>query len=168
MSASSSLHQALRDALDDEYKARATYRAVIDAFGPVLPFANIIQSEQRHIDLLLGLFAQRGLEPFDDPYAMGLPAPASLEEAYQTGVQAEVENVALYDRLMNASEGDEAVQWAFRALRRASQECHLPAFRRHLGGDSGGTCCGGHHRVQIMPVAAQGGCGCGCHHRGER
>lgn len=41
---------ALCEALDDEYKARAIYRAVIGRFGPVLPFANIVHSEQRHLD----------------------------------------------------------------------------------------------------------------------
>lgn len=165
-----SLHQALRDALDDEYKARATYRAVITAFGPVPPFINIVESEQRHIDMLLAVFAQRGLEPIDDPYADGLPAPASLLEAYRAGVQAEVENVALYDRLMAAATGDEAVQWVFRALRRASQDCHLPAFQRHLAGESasmGGSCCGGQH-AHHHPTgqAAHHGCGCGGHRHG--
>jgi hypothetical protein len=35
-----SLEEALQAALDDEYRARATYRAVLDAFGDVRPFIN--------------------------------------------------------------------------------------------------------------------------------
>jgi hypothetical protein len=153
----SPLHQALCEALDDEYKARATYQAVIAAFGPVLPFANVIQSEQRHIDALLSLLAARGLPAIADPYASGLAAPSSIQEACSVGVEAEIENAALYDRLMDAAVGDEEVLWVFHALRRASAECHLPAFRRGLEGhltDScgdghshqGGRCCGGHRR----------------------
>ncbi len=160
----SPLHQALCEALDDEYKARATYYAVIRAFGPVLPFANIIQSEQRHINMLLGVLEQRGLAAIDDPYGPDLPAPASLEEAYQAGVEAEIENVALYDRLLAAAEGDETVSWVFRSLRRASQDCHLPAFQRFLDGHGaeGGGCGGGggHHHHH-----GGGGCGCGGHRR---
>ncbi len=158
MAPRSTLHQALCEALDDEYRARATYRAVIDAFGPVLPFINIIQSEQRHINALLSLFAARGLEPIADPYAQGLPAPASIEAACRIGVHAEIENAALYDRLMQAAEGDDEVLWVFRNLRRASAECHLPAFQRRLtgaqaescggGGKGGGHCCGGRGRAR--------------------
>lgn len=129
-----SLHQALCDALDDEYKARATYRAVIDAFGAVLPFANIIQSEERHIEALLTLFASHGLPAMQDPYRAGLPAPRSLEEACRLGVEAEIENVALYERLLVAAKGDENVSTVFRSLQRASKERHLPAFRRRLEG----------------------------------
>ena len=32
------------EALDDEYKARALYRLVIKAFGPVPPFINIVEA----------------------------------------------------------------------------------------------------------------------------
>ena len=152
----SQLHQALCEALDDEYKARATYLAVIDAFGPVLPFANIIQSEQRHINALLSLFAERGLPVIMDPYAAGLDAPKTIEEACRIGVEAEIENAALYDRLMQAAAGDEEVLWVFRALRRASAQCHLPAFQRRLNGEQGASCgCGGHGQEHGHH------CGCG-------
>lgn len=40
--------EALRAALDDEYRAEATYAAVITAFGEVRPFINIIEAERRH------------------------------------------------------------------------------------------------------------------------
>ena len=173
MTPQSPLHQALYAALDDEFKARATYRAVIDAFGPVLPFVSIIQSEQCHIESLQNLLAARGLPAMDDPYAAGLAAPASLEDAHRIGVEAEVENVALYDRLMDAAIGDDQVLQLFSALQHASAACHLPAFRRGLEGGqaegcgsghghqhTGGHCCGGHrHR-------GAGGGSCGSHAAG--
>lgn len=43
---------ALDHALDDEYRARATYRAVLARFGLVRPFVNIVESEGRHIEAL--------------------------------------------------------------------------------------------------------------------
>lgn len=143
----SSLHRALCAALDDEYRARATYRAIIDAFGPVPPFVHIIQSEQRHIDTLLSLFFERGLAAIADPYADGLPAPPSIETAYRIAIIEETENAVLYDRLMEAAAGDEEVSWVFRMLQRASAECHLSAFRRALEGRLVDSCngCGRHH-----------------------
>ena len=35
---------ALNEALQDEYKARATYRAIIQRYGPVRPFVNIVEA----------------------------------------------------------------------------------------------------------------------------
>ena len=35
---------ALREALEDEYKAQATYRKVIEKFGGIRPFINIVET----------------------------------------------------------------------------------------------------------------------------
>ncbi len=40
------LKKALGEALDDEYKARATYRVVISKFGKIRPFVNILESDR--------------------------------------------------------------------------------------------------------------------------
>ena len=149
MTGSSSTFQALCEALDDEYRARATYRAVIAKFGPVLPFANIVHSEQRHADALIRLFLDRGWQPPADRWDGHVQAPDTVTEACRIGVEAEIENVALYDRLFAMTDDAEVVS-VFTALRWASQERHLPAFQRCLNGEQmGGGGCGG------------GGCGCG-------
>jgi len=44
--------EALSLAINDEYKARATYKKVIEKFGEVRPFSNIINSEENHINHL--------------------------------------------------------------------------------------------------------------------
>lgn len=152
-------YHALCEALDDEYKARATYLAVIDQLGPVLPFTHIVQSEQRHIEALFWQFERFGWAPPADRWLGRVEAPATLTEACQVGVQAEIDNVAIYDRLFALAE-DEQVLIVFRNLRHASRECHLPAFQRFLDGGNasvcgpeghghahghGHTCCGGKH-----------------------
>lgn len=38
------LHEALQIALYDEYHARAFYQKVIDFFGPLKPFINIVEA----------------------------------------------------------------------------------------------------------------------------
>jgi len=48
-------------ALDDEYKAHATYEQVIRDFGLVRPFVNIVEAEARHIAALVTLFERHGL-----------------------------------------------------------------------------------------------------------
>ena len=58
-------------------------------------------------------------------------APASLAIACEQAVQAEIENVALYERLIPLIT-DSGVRHVFERLRDASRDNHLPAFRRHL------------------------------------
>jgi len=123
---------AMTEALDDEYKARATYEAVIDRFGPVRPFTNIIRAEDRHAAALERLF-QKYAQPIPaDRWAGQVIAPATLQEAYAAGVEAEIENRALYDRIMTMTDKVDVLR-VFDNLRRASQDNHLPAFQRALG-----------------------------------
>lgn len=118
---------ALAEALQDEYKARATYRAVIAAFGRVRPFVNIVESEERHIQALRRQFARLGLEPPEDAWAGRVTAPPTLLEACEQAAQAERDNRAMYDRLLGAV-SDPMVRCVFGRLQEASQERHLPAF----------------------------------------
>jgi len=121
----------LREALDDEYKARATYRKVIETFGPVRPFVNIVEAEDRHARALLALLARFGVEPPKDTWPERVRAPRTLEAACRAGVEAEIENEAMYERLLRQI-GDPAARRVMRRLQQASRERHLPAFRRCL------------------------------------
>lgn len=127
---------ALREAIDEEYRSRATYRSVIEAFGPVRPFVNILEAETRHADALLSLFECFGVEPPQDKWAGKVRAPTTLVEACRAAVEGEIENAAMYDRLLNQISDPEARK-VMQRLREASQERHLPAFRRCLQRETG-------------------------------
>ena len=129
---------ALREALEDEYRARATYRQVIGKFGPVRPFVNIVEAEGRHAEALLAQFRRLGIAPEPDTWPGRVTAPATLAEACASAVQAEIENAAMYDRLL-AQTTDPEVRAIMLRLREASQEHHLPAFRRCLAREGGGA-----------------------------
>ena len=121
------LPNALAMALDDEYRARATYQAVLANHGPVLPFMNIVQAEQRHIDALLPLFSRYGIIPPPDRWSGQVTPPSSLLECCEAGVAAEISNYQMYDALLTqVSEPD--VHSVFMNLRNASAYHHLPAF----------------------------------------
>jgi len=70
--------EALHGALDDEFKAHATYRKVIEPFGPVRPFVNIVEAEHRHAEALLALLARAGVAPPRDTLLPCAIAAASL------------------------------------------------------------------------------------------
>ena len=128
--------KALADALDDEYRAEASYQAVIDKFGPVRPFINIIEAEKRHSSMVRGQYARLGMSAPENPYLGKLKPPASLLEACEQGVEAEIENIALYDRLLPKIT-DPAVRQVLSRLQAASRDNHLPAFKRCVA--RGGT-----------------------------
>ena len=130
---------ALRAALDDEYRAEATYAAVIAAFGDVRPFINIIDAERRHADAVKAQMDRLAIS-YDpvNPFLGTLTAPATVLAACEQGVEAEIENITLYDRLLPKIK-DTQVRETLTRLQSASRERHLPAFQRCVsrGGDMG-------------------------------
>ena len=117
-------------ALDDEYRAHAIYTQVLADFGgDVLPFANIVESEARHIDALLGLFRRYGLDVPANPWPGKVTRYGSVAEACRAGVDAEIDNAALYDRFLAGTTRPDVLA-VYRNLQQASQQNHLPAFRR--------------------------------------
>ena len=112
-----------------EYAARAEYTAIIEKFGEVQPYATIVLAEERHIAALRRHFEMRGWSVPADPFAGEVQAPATLEEAAQEGLEAEELNVAMYDRLLVATQGQRDLQNVFTRLQAASREHHLPALR---------------------------------------
>lgn len=122
---------ALNEALQDEFKARAIYNKVIETFGPIRPFINIVEAEGRHASALLRQFKRLGLKPPKDEWAGRVEAPASIAIACEEAVAAEIENAEMYDRLL-AVVDDPTVRDVLLNLQDASQSRHLPAFRRCL------------------------------------
>lgn len=129
--------QALIDALNDEYHAHAFYQAVIDKFGQVAPFTNILRAESAHIAAVQSLMTRYGLAIPADSYIGQVQAPATLNDALQAAVDAEKANVALYDRFAFITQPD--IQAVFAQLRNVSQTRHLPAFENALNAGTGTT-----------------------------
>jgi hypothetical protein len=127
------LEIALNEALQDEYKACEIYRLVIQKLGPVRPFINILAAEQRHIRALLPLFRKYQLPIPINTWGDNVTVPDTFHEACLAGVEAEIENGVMYQKLLRLAEGFPDVQRVFRNLQRASQENHLRAFQRGAG-----------------------------------
>jgi len=128
------VQEAVLEALvgeEGEYAAYATYDAILNEYGNVNPYANIMAAEARHIDALKEILDQYEVAyPTENPYLGMLEAPDSLAEAAQAGVDAEIANVALYDEQLTAVSDYPDIVEVFVNLQAASQEQHLPAFQR--------------------------------------
>lgn len=128
-SLNSQTQQALKEALADEYKSRAFYQAVINKFGEVKPFSNIVMAEDRHAIALEQLFIQYGLAIPQDSYANKMEVPGTLLAACQISIVTEKENRRMYDRFL-AFIQEPDIRMVLEKLSNASQERHLPAFER--------------------------------------
>ncbi len=161
-SLSESAKEAILEALtgpEGEYAAYAMYNAVIDKFGEVEPYVSIREAEGRHIEALKRLLDRYGVAyPKENPYIGKVQAPESLEEAARAWARGEVENVAMYDRLIGAVSGYPDAMRVFENLRRASKEKHLPAFQ--AAAENGGTLTKAEMQELGMSHGGQGqGCG---------
>ena len=100
---SETLSHVLIEAINDEYKARATYHLVISQFGEIRPFINIVEAESRHIEALLPLFEKYNVTVPEDDWESGIELPSSILEACRVGVEAEIENAEMYNRLLQST-----------------------------------------------------------------
>lgn len=127
----------LKLALADERAATALHEATILAFGPEPPFSNIGRAERNHAALVEATMRQLDVPIAADP-RKEVAAPASREDALETAIWAERENIALYDRLLRLNLSPE-VRGTLETLQAADRERHLPAFERALARLRGGS-----------------------------
>ena len=131
------VREALATALADERKAWRTYSIILDRFPGARPFVNIVEAEARHIDALLRIYKRHGLTPPTDEAGSDRRAgTAPFEMLCRIGVDAEIENVRLFDEaLLPAVASHPDISAVFQRLRDASKWRHLPAFRRCAEGE---------------------------------
>lgn len=124
-----SLEEALQRAFDDELKAYATYSTVVEKFGAVFPFVNIVQAEQTHQNALVAIATAHEITLVrNEPESISLPK--TVQECCELGVAAEIQNIQLYDELLLSVSEHPEVQDLFYRLQAASYNNHLPAFRK--------------------------------------
>lgn len=128
---------SLKEALDDEYRSHETYAQVIRDFGSVRPFINIVDAEARHISALLSLFETYNIAAPANRWPGKVTRFSTLQEACARSAQGEIDNVAIYDKALLTTQRPDILV-VYRALRSASQDRHLPAFRRCGGQRSQG------------------------------
>lgn len=125
------LEEALTYAIQDEYLAQARYDTIIAKFGSIRPFTQIKAAEQRHITALLSLFEKYKIKVPENKAQQYTKEPSTLKEAYQAGVQGEVDNIAMYKKLSSMSDLPQDVRGVMKQLGEASQN-HLASFKKGL------------------------------------
>lgn len=125
-----SIIDMLTYAIQDEYLAHAEYAEIIAIYGDQNPYNNIIEAESTHIASLTSIFETYDIALPQDDAVSYLIIPVSLLEAAQTGVQAEISNIAMYDLFLSYDLPDD-IRAVFDSLKAAS-ESHLLAFEKQV------------------------------------
>jgi hypothetical protein len=120
---------AMTEAIQDEYHARFTYlKVLVDLGSDTGPFDNIVEAEKQHVDAIFELFIAREWEIPESAWTLdNVPTFATRVEACLGGVDAENENIDMYDELLTLDLPLD-VEEVFVNLQAASFEHHLPAF----------------------------------------
>jgi len=118
---------ALTEAINEEYGALNTYRAAFVQFGNIYPFSRIARSEQQHVNALARIFTRYGLDVPANPGLASTPTWKAVTDACQAGVDAEIADAALYDKLEPGVDNTDILR-VFANLQAASLNNHLPAF----------------------------------------
>jgi len=125
----------LRWAAEDEYVAKAEYAAIMQKFGAMRPYSNIMAAEEQHLSWLRAEYQSRGMPFPADGSAGHIVIPADLKAAAQAGVNAEIANIAMYQAFLAqpevAKSQNASVKALFENLMRASEN-HLRAFQTQL------------------------------------
>ena len=125
------LQAILFTAIQDEFHAEAVYEGVLDDFGSITPFSNIINAEVRHSTAIARLYQNRGWTVPDNLWSPEtVPHFSAVGEACAVGVEAEIANVGVYDELLAGGGVPADVVQVFTSNRAASLDHHLPAFQR--------------------------------------
>jgi len=114
-------------AFEGEFYAQALYQKIIDTFGAVEPFQNIINSEVQHIDSLIRLAEKYGVSVPDYPAPKNLPEFETIQDACKAGAIAEAADAQFYDELLSQTTHQDIIL-IFTNLKNASIKNHLPEF----------------------------------------
>lgn len=125
-----SVTDMLMYAVQDEYLAHGEYLAIIEKFGSQKPYDNIIKAEETHLSFLQEVYQIYELEFPTDSSLDHIVVPADLLEAAKTGVQAEIDNIAMYEKFLSYDLPENVVE-VFNALKDGS-ESHLLAFEKQV------------------------------------
>jgi hypothetical protein len=125
-----SVTDMLMYAVQDEYLARGEYLAIIEKFGNQKPYANIVEAEETHLSFLREVYLAYELEFPEDSSAAHIIIPDDLLEAAKTGVQAEIDNIAMYEKFLSYDLPENVIE-VFSALKSGS-DSHLLAFEKQV------------------------------------
>jgi len=123
--------KALDSALRSKFRTSALYRMVLQAFGPVQPFKDLLKIEEKYKMILTGLARRYDRALPTDEWEGQIAIPVSFVEACEEAIQLERENDRLYTALLDQID-DPALCRVLMRMRNVTQVSHQPSFKEYL------------------------------------
>jgi hypothetical protein len=124
------VQEMIKYAIEDENFAKTEYEKIMKTFDINRPFSNIKRAEETHMELLQPLIKKYNVS-YEKLEEKDLVVPKTLKETFEIGVQAEIDNIAMYERFLKEEKLPSDVREVFIYLRDGSKN-HLRAFERQL------------------------------------
>lgn len=121
------LQDVLKEALNEQYKARAGYQASATKFPDAAAFSAAATGATKSIEALTKLYAANNLTPPPDIFAGRVPAAADVKKACTDAADTEKANATLYDKLAKETTNADLVK-ALQEIKKTAQETNTPAF----------------------------------------
>ncbi len=121
-------------ALEDEVLAYTSYTEIVKAFEITKPFTNIMRAELNHIEMVKDLMLSYDFEIPEVNPSSHIILPETIDAAFTAGVQAEIDNIALYEKFLADNDVPDDIRSVFEYLI-AGSEKHLSAFERQIERD---------------------------------
>ena len=125
------LEEMLNHAIQDEYLARAEYALIMKEYGVIRPFSNIIRAERLHISWVSDSLEKYGFTIPKDVSQDHVVLPPTMKTALEMGVQAEIDNIEMYEKFLARPDLPADIRALFLELQRGSRN-HLRAFQNNL------------------------------------
>lgn len=110
---------------------RGEYKAIVEKFGDVAPFNNIVNAEEQHVQSLMGLYDTYGYAVPEDTSAEQIVVPETFNDSLKGGIAGEIDNIAMYEKFLAQPNLPNDMQTVFTQLRDASKN-HLAAFEKSV------------------------------------
>lgn len=124
------VQEMIKYAIEDEIFARTEYEKIMKTFDIDRPFSNIKRAEETHMELLQPLIKKYNVS-YEKLEEKDLVIPETLKETFEIGVQAEIDNIAMYEKFLKDEKLPDDIREVFTHLRDGSKN-HLRAFERQL------------------------------------
>ena len=124
------VQEMIKYAIEDEIFAKTEYEKIMKTFDIDRPFSNIRRAEETHMEMLKPLIEKYNVN-YEKLEEKDLVIPETLKETFEIGVQAEIGNIAMYEKFLKDENLPDDVREVFTYLRDGSKN-HLRAFERQL------------------------------------
>lgn len=124
------VQEMIKYAIEDEIFAKTEYEKIMKTFNIDRPFSNIKRAEETHMEMLKPLIEKYNVS-YEKLEGKDLIIPETLKGTFEIGVQAEIDNIVMYEKFLKDENLPDDVREVFTYLRDGSKN-HLRAFERQL------------------------------------